>query len=107
MSKSGLIATVAFYGPNDQVATKAVVGILSKDKKVQDSRQWLSTTVDVREDERIRAEMVDYIKTHKVEHATATEHVIGCPHQAGVDYPIGVPCPMCDFWKGRPNVGSR
>ena len=101
MSKSGLIATVAFYGPNDQIATKAVVRILTKDKLVQDSRTWVSSTMDVREDETIRAEMVDYIKSQKVEHATATEQVIGCPHEAGIDYPAGGFCPMCDFWKAQ------
>jgi hypothetical protein len=101
MSKPRFIATVAFYGPNDQVATKAVVGILSKDNKLEELRKWFSSTIDIREDEKIRAEIVDFIKSHNVEHATATEHVIGCPHEAGIDYPEGVACPMCDFWKSR------
>ena len=101
MSKSGLIATIAFYGPNDQVATKAVVGILDKKKELKEIRKWFSATSDLREDPAIRQEIVSFIKSLDVEHATATEAVIGCPHEAGIDYPEGQSCPMCDFWRGR------
>ncbi|HUR46866.1 MAG TPA: hypothetical protein VMZ27_13390 [Candidatus Saccharimonadales bacterium] len=106
MSKSGLVATVAFFGPNDQVATKAVVGILDKKKEMVDMRKWFSPTSDVREDEIIRQEIVDFIKGHQVDHATATESVIGCPHEEGIDYPEGQFCPMCDFWRGRNRLGK-
>jgi hypothetical protein len=106
MSKSGLTATIAFYGPNDQLATKAVVGILDKRKELKEMRKWFSATSDLRDDATIRQEMVTFIKSHHVEHATATENVIGCPHEEGTDYPMGEACPLCDFWRGRQRVAK-
>jgi hypothetical protein len=25
----------------------------------------------------------------------------GCPHEEGIDYPEGEPCPQCPFWTHR------
>jgi len=30
-----------------------------------------------------------------------TNGVIGCPHEEGIDYPLGEDCPFCPFWKGK------
>jgi hypothetical protein len=29
------------------------------------------------------------------------EPIIGCPHEEGLDYPEGEPCPQCPFWAHR------
>ena len=45
------VATVAFYGPDDKVATKVSVGIvLSEDENPAVLERWFSDAVDVRND---------------------------------------------------------
>jgi Protein of unknown function (DUF1186) len=29
-----------------------------------------------------------------------TDRIIGCPHEEGIDYPLGRACPQCPFWAG-------
>jgi hypothetical protein len=26
---------------------------------------------------------------------------MGCPHEEGLDFPVGEDCPFCPFWKGK------
>jgi hypothetical protein len=96
------MATVAFYGPDDKLATKVVVAVFSRaGGKVERMEKWYSRVSDVREDELIRQEIVAFVKNHHVAHAITTEGIIGCPHEEGIDYPVGEFCPLCLFWKGR------
>lgn len=44
------VATVAFYGPNDRLASKVAVGILlGEDEDVAELRRWTSADGDVRQ----------------------------------------------------------
>ena len=46
------VGTVAFYGPDDQRASKVAVGIISKaDGEPEALRRWLSESHDVRGDD--------------------------------------------------------
>ncbi len=47
------IGTVAYYGANDQFASKAVVGILDELDRILALERWFATTDDVRLDERV------------------------------------------------------
>jgi hypothetical protein len=95
-------ATIAYYGPNDKLATKLVVGIIAKPGgDVIDMRKWASGVVDVRENRLIQEEVLQFIRKHKVSSMIASERIIGCPHEEGDDYPAGGPCPMCHFWQDR------
>ena len=29
-----------------------------------------------------------------------SDRIIGCPHEEGIDYPMGRTCPRCPFWAG-------
>jgi hypothetical protein len=29
------------------------------------------------------------------------DRIIGCPHEEGIDYPLGSTCPLCPFWKDK------
>ena len=95
-------ATIAFYGPNDQLATKAVVGIIRKaTADVDPLHKWMTTTGDVRRDPAIGEEIQLFLKKHKVRTVVSTEKIIGCQHEEGKDYPEGMDCPFCPFWAGR------
>jgi hypothetical protein len=93
-------ATLAFYGPDDQLATKAVVSVIhSSDKHAPlRLRKWYSSGGDIRTDPTMRAELLAFLKTEGVQRVVLTERIIGCPHEEGVDYPAGENCPLCPFW---------
>ena len=95
------IATVAFYGPNLDRATKVTVGIVrSENAEVKELRDWKVDRGDIRADPSIAQEILEFIEQHRVISVAMTDGIIGCPHQAGIDYE-GEWCPICVFWHGR------
>ncbi len=49
----------------------------------------------------IQREIAEFIKAHNVKSVVATDGIIGCPHEEGLDFPIGEDCPFCPFWRGK------
>ena len=95
-------ATLAFYGPNDEFATKVVVAIVNEAgaKAVALSR-WFTEDQDVRSDFAIASAVLQFIQVHGAKSVIAPDRIIGCPHEEGVDYPEGAVCPRCPFWAHR------
>jgi hypothetical protein len=96
------VATVAYYGPDDQFASKVAVGImLQEDGEVAFLERWFAQDQDVRLDPRINQEIVAFTRQHQVKSVVMADRIIGCPHEEGIDYPEGESCPQCPFWAGR------
>lgn len=96
------VATIAFYGPTDTRATKVAVGIVrAEGSELEVVERWHSEDEDVRYSAAIGKEIVAFIKKHGVKSSVMTDRIIGCPHEAGIDYPEGEVCPKCPFWAGR------
>ncbi len=96
------IATVAFYGPDDQRATKVAVGIVpSENAKTSELERWFVEDGDVRRDVLVGREIAAFLKRHRVRSVAMTDRIIGCPHEEVIDYPEGEPCPDCPFWRDR------
>jgi len=96
------IATVAFYGPDDKVATKVSVGIVpGDDEKLTALERWSSEKGDVRNDHVILKEILEFIQRHGPKSVVMTDRIIGCPHEEGTEYPEGEKCPRCPFWANR------
>ena len=97
------IATVASYGPDDQVATKVSVGIVHSDNESDpiDMKKWYSDTTDVRRDRDISLEILEFIKESGAKSVVIADSILGCPHEEGIDYPEGSTCPKCPFWAYR------
>jgi hypothetical protein len=96
------IATVAFYGPDDQVATKVAVGIVEREgADVSTLERWFSDEGDVRTDPTVEAAVIDFITQHGVKSVVISDGIMGCPHEEVIDYPEGTSCPQCPFWAGR------
>jgi len=96
------VGTIAFYGPNDKRASKVVVAILTaEDAEPDELRKWTSETGDVRRSEEIGEEMAEYLQAHHVRSVAMMEAIFGCPHEEGIDYPLGETCPHCPFWANR------
>ena len=96
------LATMAYYGPDDQRATKLVVAIIENDGEepgVLD--RWTSDEGDIRNNDQVHVEAVQWLKDHSVQRVLAVDGILGCPHEEGIDYPEGEPCPLCPFWADR------
>lgn len=96
-------ATLAFYGPDDRLATKATaVVILSEDDDRPAATQaWYSEDTDIREDAEIRRQIMEFLQSESVQRVVMADRIIGCPHTEGIDYPQGEVCPHCPFWANR------
>jgi len=95
------IATIAFYGPNNNIATKVVCAIIShEDAEPEPMKKWFSTS-DLRKSEQILSEILCFIDENRVNTVSMIEEVIGCPHEEDVDYPEGDYCPKGDYWTNR------
>ncbi len=55
----------------------------------------------MRNDPIISQEVTEFLKKHRVTRAAYSDGIIGCPHEEGVDYPLGGLCSHCPFWWGR------
>lgn len=91
------VGTVAFYGPNDRIATKVVVSV-TRGEKVEHLQKWFAETDDVRDSRAIMQSVVDFLEEHGAATFTVTPGIYGCPHEEGVDYPDGGVCPACPYW---------
>ena len=96
------IATIAFYGPTDKIASKVTAAIiLGEEQDVAHLERWFSSGSDIRRDHHVMQHVIDFIRSHTAKSVLITENIIGCPHEEGVDYPEGATCPACPFWAGR------
>ena len=92
------VATIAYYGPDNETATKVAVGIVNSRDQVIELKRWLVRSLDVRIDGAINNEILSFIKEHKVQRVAMVGRIIGCPHEEGTDYPEGSTCPQCPYW---------
>jgi hypothetical protein len=96
------VATIAFYGPNAEFATKVVVAIFRDERNIADPfERWFSEEVDVRTNPDVGEKVLALIKEHAAKSVVVTDGIIGCPHEEGIDYPDGKSCPQCAYWAGR------
>jgi hypothetical protein len=101
------VGTVAFYGPDDKLASKLVVGISPNPRVgVTETKKWLREG-DVREDAAILEEVLAFLAKSEVRSVVMTAGVFGCPHEEGIDYPEGGSCEACLYWKGRDRSSLR
>jgi hypothetical protein len=95
------VATIAFYGPTNKVASKLVCSIIKLDgAEPKPMRKWFSDK-DIRKSEKTLGEVLVFIQENDVKTVSMIDSIIGCPHEEGIDYPEGESCPECKYWKGR------
>jgi len=94
------LATIAAYGPDNTLATKLVAAVLERpgQREAFAMQTWTSETTDARHDPTIAADVVRFIGEHGVRETVNSGRIIGCPHEEGIDYPMGRTCPRCPFW---------
>ena len=95
------VATVAFYGPDHKRANKLVIGIITHEGAEPELTKWFSDDADIRSLPEIEFEISNLMKKHGVLSVSMADRIMGCPHEAGIDYPDGGFCPQCPFWRSR------
>src|ERR1700687_1374280 len=96
------IATVAFYGPTADLATKIVVAIVRDEGREPHPRErFFPEEPDVRPTPAVGEKVLAFLKEHAAKSVIVTDGLIGCPHEEGVDYPEGKSCPRRPYWAGR------
>jgi hypothetical protein len=96
------LATIAYYGPDNQRASKVAVGIIQEeggDAAVLE--RWHSESEDVRTSPDILKEVLDFVSRYGVKSVIVAGGILGCPHEEGKDYPEGEKCPACKYWENR------
>ena len=95
------VATIAFYGPTNNVASKLVCSIIKHDgAEPEPMKKWFSDK-DIRKSEKTLEEVLMFIQENNTKTVGMVDSIIGCPHEEGIDYPEGESCPECKYWKGR------
>ncbi len=94
-------ATLAFYGPDDKKATKAVLGIFLREGDEGTIYRYFSENRDIRFKIDVQEDALARLREHEVRTPIMVEKIFGRPHEEGIDYPEGEACPKCPFWKGR------
>jgi len=88
---------LVYYGPDDQTITKIVAIAINTKDAIPTLQRWQA--LDVTTDPQAAAEIGQFFQKHQVQEVVMTEGVIGCPHEEGVDHPVGEECPECPFWQ--------
>jgi hypothetical protein len=92
-------AAIAAYGPDNTFATKLVVAVIDRPgQEPTELRTWVTRATDVRNEPVIAADVAEFLEERGVKETVATDGIIGCPHEEGIDYPMGRVCPQCPFW---------
>ena len=96
------IGTVAFYGPDDRRASKVTVGVVPREgAEPTELERWFSDQGDVRDDTDLTTAITAFLEQHSVKSVALADRILGCPHEEGIDYPVGEKCPACPFWANR------
>ena len=96
------LATIAYYGPTNQSASKVAVGIIFRQNSEPEiMKRWFSDDSDIQRDPGINKEIEQFLRTQQVKSVVIADRIMGCPHEEGIDYPEGEYCPHCSFWANR------
>ena len=96
------VATIAFYGPTAERASKVAVGIVAREGvEPHVLETWRNEERDLRHDDEIGHEIASFLREHQAMSVVMVDRIIGCPHEETIDYPEGESCPQCPYWRGR------
>ena len=95
------LATLAFYGPTNKLATKVVLGIFQYENDDPVLIKWYSQKIDIRTKPEIIDQIVTNLKDKKILSLLLKDTIYGCPHEEGIDYPTGDICKECSYWENK------
>lgn len=90
---------VAMYGPDEVTTTMVVAAVMTDEEADPIYRRWVGSRVRI--EPSTHEEIADFFLSYGVRSVLFVEENVGCPHEEGVDYPVGEDCPFCPYWTGR------
>lgn len=78
-----------------------MLGVFLREGDESTIHRYFSEHKDVRFKVQVQQSILARLNEHQVKSLVMVEKIFGCPHEEGIDYPEGEPCPKCPFWKGR------
>jgi hypothetical protein len=91
------IGTIVYYGPDDKLTTKIVASVFLAENVPPKTMKL--TGDDVVTNPQAIAELGRFFKENGVQRVVMTGSNAGCPHEEGIDFPVGEKCPVCLYWK--------
>ncbi|HEX7778873.1 MAG TPA: DUF1186 domain-containing protein [Vicinamibacterales bacterium] len=94
------LGIIALYGPDNTRATKLVASIVNDPQRPDPvaMQKWTTEATDIRQDPAVAEDLSTFLRRHGVKDRVTAGRIIGCPHEEGIDYPMGRACPRCPFW---------
>ena len=93
------IGTIVYYGQDDKVTTKIVASVFLAEAALPITLLWSGDEVVT--NPKVINELGRFFKENGVVRVVMAGSNAGCPHQEGIDYPLGESCPHCPYWKDR------
>ena len=90
------LATITYHGPDPGQATKIIVAVLASETAEPEIKEW--TGEEIAENVEAAREIAAFVKEKQIERVITSEWVLSCPHEEGLDYPLGESCPHCPAW---------
>jgi hypothetical protein len=69
--------------------------------------RYFSEDKDIRFKIDTQLDILARLREHEVKSLIMVEDLLGCPHEEGIDYPEGQPCPQCPYWDGVDRFAPR
>lgn len=91
------IGTLVYFGPDDVTITKIIAVVIPHRESDPILERWVGQGVSSNPE--VAAEIGNFFTLNKVREVVMTDGIVGCPHEEGVDFPIGEACPDCTFWR--------
>ena len=96
------VASVAFYGPTEKVASKVVVGVTAfEGAEIAPLERWYSPDQDARKNPQLLKTVLQFLEVHGAKSVVLADKMLGCPHEEGKDYSEGEQCSLCPYWRNR------
>ena len=93
------LGVLVAFGPDAERATKYMATLVpSPDAAPTELERWYVEGGDIRDDARIAEEVEEFFTVVAAAGRLVPEGIKGCPHDEGIDYPLGGICRECKYW---------
>lgn len=89
------IGALVYFGPDDATIRKIIAVVIPSRDSEPVLKSWDGPGVS--SDSQVAAEIGQFFKYNQVSEVIMTDGIVGCPHDEGVDYPVGESCPYCTY----------
>jgi hypothetical protein len=93
------VGTIARYGPNNFQTTKVVASVILRPGSGPIMKKWFGARVA--DDPKVRRQINSFFDQKNVQSVVGPRNNLGCPHEEGIDFPLGEDCPQCPYWAGK------